>query len=254
MFRAYVFVKRGLISMLSYRMALILTLLGMFAGAVQFYFMAKFLGEGHDFPLLAPYGGNLMGYLIIGTTFMSFVGVSLNSFQGAIRGEQQMGTLEFLLMSDTPLHQILVYSALWNFVYACLSTSIIFLVVVLVLGMGISVNLGATIFILLLSVVCMSGFGLMSAGVIMVTKQGDPITWAFEIEKCRTCAWLPVCLGGCPKTWLEAGGPVCPPHLDQVDAYLIAKNAQIEYGSRLAGEREDSPEDVRSRDRMQGSS
>ncbi|MBC7083275.1 MAG: ABC transporter permease [Firmicutes bacterium] len=179
MYKAYVFVKRGLVSMLSYRMAFVLTLLGTFIGAVQFFFMAKFLGEGHEFPLLAPYGGNLMGYLIIGTTFMSFVGVSLNSFQGAIRGEQQMGTLEFLLMSDTPLHQILIYSALWNFMYACLSTSVIFLVVVFVLGMDINVNLGAALFVLLLSVVCMSGFGLMSAGIIMVTKQGDPITWAF---------------------------------------------------------------------------
>ena len=157
-----------------------LTLLGLFIGVVQFYFVAKFLGEGHEFPLLAPYGGNLMGYLIIGTTFMSFVGVSLNSFQGAIRGEQQMGTLEFLLMSDTPLHEVLIYSTLWNFVSACLSASIIFFVVVFVFGMDINVDFGASLFILLLSIVCMAGFGLMSAGIIMVTKHGDPITWAFS--------------------------------------------------------------------------
>lgn len=179
MYKAYVFIKRGFINMLSYRMAFVLMLLSIFIGAVQYYFVARFLGEGHEFPLLAPYGGNLMGYLVIGTTFMNFVGVSLNSFQGAIRGEQQMGTLEFLLMSDTPLYQILAYSALWNFVYTCLSTSVIFLIVVFVLGMDINVNLGTAIFILLLSVTCMSGFGLISAGIIMVTKQGDPITWVF---------------------------------------------------------------------------
>lgn len=180
MYEAYVFVKRGFTSMLSYKMALVLTLLGLFIGVVQFYFVAKFLGEGHEFPLLAPYGGNLMGYLIIGTTFMSFVGVSLNSFQGAIRGEQQMGTLEFLLMSDTPLHEVLIYSTLWNFVSACLSASIIFFAVVFVFGMDINVNFGASLFIWLLSIVCMAGFGLMSAGIIMVTKRGDPITWAFS--------------------------------------------------------------------------
>lgn len=178
-YKAWLFVKRGLLSMLSYRTALALGLLSSLVGILQFGFMARFLSAGNSFPLLAPYGGNLLAYLIIGSAFMGFVGVSLNSFQGAIRAEQQMGTLEYLLLSDTLLGAILLYSALWNFLYTLFNTAILFLFVITLFQVPLSINLLAAGIILLLTILALSGIGLMSAGIIMVTKQGDPINWIF---------------------------------------------------------------------------
>ncbi len=178
-YKGWLFIKRGFLSMLSYRTALLLGLLTSFVSLLQFGFMAHFLSEGNTFPLLARYGGNLLTYLIIGGAFTGFVGVSLNSFQGAIRAEQQMGTLEYLLMSDTPLGGILLYSALWNFLNTLLNTVILFLFVTLLFDVSLSINLLATGVIILLTLLSLSGIGLMSAGVIMVTKQGDPINWIF---------------------------------------------------------------------------
>jgi ABC-2 type transport system permease protein len=111
-----------------------------------------------------------MAFLIIGTLFMSFVGVSLNSFQEAIRTKQQMGTLEFLLMSDTPLSLTLLYSGLWNFIWTLFSTGIILIVVAVGFHMQLYANLWLSLFILALSIICISGIGLIAAGIIMVTK------------------------------------------------------------------------------------
>jgi ABC-2 type transport system permease protein len=178
-YKAWLFIKRGFLSMLSYRTALLIGLLSSFVSILQFGFMAKFISQGGNPPLLAQYGGNLLAYLIIGSAFTGFVGVSLNSFQSAIRGEQQMGTLEYLLMSDTPLGAILLYSALWNFLYTLVNTAILFLFVTALFDVPLSINLLAAGTILFLTVLSLSGIGLMSAGMIMVTKRGAPINWIF---------------------------------------------------------------------------
>jgi ABC-2 type transport system permease protein len=178
MYKVYLFFKRSCVMLISYKTSLALGILGGFIGLLQFTFMGKFLNDGNSFPALAQYGGNLLSYLIIGTAFTSFLGVSLGSFQSTIRSEQQMGTLEFLLLSDTPLELILIYSGLINFIQALVNVIVLLIIVVLVFGISMDVNiLGATISIIL-TITSLSGIGLMSAGIIIMTKVGDPISWA----------------------------------------------------------------------------
>jgi len=178
-YKAWLFFKRFLITMVSYKTGLTLGILGSFIGLLQFTFMGKFLSDGNSFPMLERYGGNLLAYLIIGTAFTSFVGVSLNSFQNTIRGEQQMGTLEYLLISNTRLELILIYSGLMNFIQAFVNVAILLTVVVFVFNIPLGVNLPGAILAMILTVTALSGIGLMSAGIIIITKVGDPITWAF---------------------------------------------------------------------------
>jgi ABC-2 type transport system permease protein len=46
--------------------------------------------------------------------------------------------------------------------------------------MQLHVNLWLSLFTLALSIICISGIGLIAAGIIMVTKRGEPITWTFS--------------------------------------------------------------------------
>lgn len=179
MYKAYLFLMRSVVTLFSYKTALILGILGSFLGLLQFSFMGRFLSQGNTFPALQPFGGNLLAYLIIGTAFTSFLGVSLSSFQGAIRQEQQMGTLEFLLLSNTRLEVVLLLSGLMNFLQTLLNVVLLLTVVVLVFGIPMSINLPAAVLSMVLTITSMSGIGLVSAGVIIVTKVGDPIGWAF---------------------------------------------------------------------------
>lgn len=179
MYKVYLFFKRFLVTLISYKTALALGVLGGFVGLLQFSFMGRFLTDGNSFPALEKYGGNLLAYLIIGTAFTSFVGVSLSSFQSTIRSEQQMGTLEYLLINNTRLELILVYSGLMNFLQSLINVAILLIIVVFVFNIPMGMNLPAALVVIALMITSLSGIGLMSAGVIMVTKVGDPITWAF---------------------------------------------------------------------------
>ena len=179
MYKIYLFFKRFLVTMFSYKTAFALGVLGGFIGLLQFSFMGRFLTDGNSFPALEKYGGNLLAYLIIGTAFTSFLGVSLNSFQSTIRSEQQMGTLEFLLLSNTRLEFILAYSGIMNFVQAFLNVAILLAVVIFVFNIPMAINMPAATLAMILTIMSLSGIGLMSAGIIIMTKVGDPITWAF---------------------------------------------------------------------------
>jgi ABC-2 type transport system permease protein len=179
MYKIWLFIKRGLINIFSYKTALALGILGSFVGILQFTFMARFLQQGNTFPGIQQYGGNIIAYLIIGSAFTAFLGVSLNSFQGAIRSEQQMGTLEHLLMSNTKLELLLIYSGVWNFLYTLLNVGILLGIIVFIFGVPLGINFIPAAVTLILTILGLSGIGLMSAGMIMVTKVGDPITWIF---------------------------------------------------------------------------
>ena len=179
MYKIYLFLKRFLVTMISYKTALALGVAGGFVGLLQFSFMGRFLEDGNSFPALQQYGGNLLAYLIIGSAFTGFVGVSLSSFQGTIRSEQQMGTLEYLLLSNTRLELLLIYAGVMNFIESTINVAILLTVVVFVFDVPLSVNIPAALITVVLTITSLSGIGLMSAGVIIVTKVGDPITWGF---------------------------------------------------------------------------
>jgi len=175
------FIYRGVITMFSYRTALVLQILSMFISTASFYFLAKLVGFQGNNPYLAQYGGNYMVFLIIGIIFQSFVAVSQSSFSQSIRNEQYMGTLESLLLSRTPLYQILTYSSLWTFLFTVINTAVILAIAIIVFKVDLNANYLAASVILFLSIVSLAGIGMISAGVIMVTKQGDPISWFVSI-------------------------------------------------------------------------
>ncbi len=177
--KLFIFLRRDFLITVSYKVNLIIGLFGMFIGVLKFGFMAKFLSLGNTFPLINKSGGDLISYLITGGIFMSYVSVSVNSFKSTIRSEQSMGTLEYLLISNTPLYQILLFNAISNFLWTTIDSVSIFVVVLAIFNFKTNINLWLTVFILLLSIVCISGIGLASAGIIMVTKKGDPIGWLF---------------------------------------------------------------------------
>lgn len=175
--RVIAFIYRGWITMFSYKTALVLQFLSMLVTTASFYFLAKLVGFQANNPYLAQYGGNYMSFLIIGVIFQSFVSVSQNSFSSTIRNEQLMGTLESLLMSRTPLYQILVYSTLWTFIFTLINIVVILAAAILVFKVSLNVNYLSAFIIFFLSIISLGGIGMISAGVIMVTKQGDPVSW-----------------------------------------------------------------------------
>lgn len=177
MYKAYVFLKKGFVTATSYRLSFVLGLFSLFLSVAQMGFLAAFVANGQPLPQLQGYGGSLLAYLMSGTVFMGFVSLALSSFQQTIRSEQQMGTLPYLLTSPSPMLSVLLLSSLWSLLWNLLTTAAVLGIATLVFDTTLTINVTALAATLLLTTLCLGGIGLVSAGIIVVTKQGDPISW-----------------------------------------------------------------------------
>ncbi|MCR4433173.1 MAG: ABC transporter permease [Caldiserica bacterium] len=170
------FLLREAITFTTYRTALILQLFSMVISLASYFFLAKLVGN-NLIPLLTPYGGNFLSFLLIGVIFQNFFAVSQNTFSGAVSSEQRLGTLEILLASGLKPWEFLFCSALWPYLLTLLNSSLIFGLGLLVFGMKLSPNIGLALLSFLLTIISVAGIGMISAGIILVNKQGDPISW-----------------------------------------------------------------------------
>lgn len=177
--KVYAFIKRGAVSMVSYRTGTVLNVLSTIGQVITFYLLGRMFA-GQSVEGMQPYGGDYVAFVVIGVAFNAYTTTSINSFNAEIRREQLQGTLESVLMSPTKISTVLIASSIWSFIFTSINMA-----VALLTGFALGVdyghaNLASATVVLLLMIVSMSGIGMMSAGVIMITKQGDPVTWIFN--------------------------------------------------------------------------
>jgi ABC-2 type transport system permease protein len=177
----YIFVKRGLLVFISYKLQLILSIVSVFFSLISFYFMIHFLGLNKFNPNLSNVGGNYLSFLVIGTVYVGLMSVGQSSFAETISEEQGLGTLEQLFVSKTPLWQILVFSSIWNYLITIVNIIISILIYNYFFNVKLNANIFTSLTILIVSSVAMMGIGMLSAGFIMRYKRGDPITWILSL-------------------------------------------------------------------------
>lgn len=208
MFRVAAFIKRGFLMSVSYRTSFALNLLSLFLNVAQMAFLAVFLSGGNSLPQLEQYGGNLLNYLISGTIFMNVVSWAISSYQSTIYSEQQMGTLPYLLCSPGSVVGVLFLSSLWTIIWTLFTSTFGLFVTATLFQAHLKVNLPATLLVFALTIITLGGIGLASAGIILVTKQGDPISWVFTTVASFTSGVV-FPLDVLPS-WLQAVGQVLP--------------------------------------------
>ena len=176
-FQARIFLKRGFVHNSSYRLNFTLSIVNVLVGLISYYFLSKIVGSKS----LGVYADNPAAFIIAGTTLMTFVSVSLASYAGSIRSEMFLGTIEHWLLATSSLTRLVFLSTLWEFAWPLLTTVITFTILAVAIGVHFDPNLLTTLLFFLLTVVVMSGFGLISAGIIMVSKIGDPLSSAWGV-------------------------------------------------------------------------
>ncbi|MDO7976480.1 ABC transporter permease [Oceanotoga teriensis] len=164
----------------SYKLQALLGILSGFLGLIQFGLIGKFISGGNYFPMIEKYGGDIITYFITGSVFLSFTSLALTSFKNIIRQEQLMGTIEYLLLSKTSLWEVFMTTLLSRFIFNILNTTLIFLFLIYIFQVKIFINIFLSFLILSLTMIVLSGIGIMSAGFIMIFKKGDPINWIYS--------------------------------------------------------------------------
>jgi ABC-2 type transport system permease protein len=172
--KLWAFLKRDFQSEVSYRLAFLFQVAGMFLSILAFYFMTR---------MMDPNAEGLEGippfeWLLLGLSFQYYFSTALYAFSSKIRNEQLLGTLEAMLVSPTPTGMVIFSSAAWDFTYGAIRVLLFLAFAVLVFGVQLhAAGLGALALGVVLTLLSSAGLGILSASFILYFKRGDPINF-----------------------------------------------------------------------------
>jgi ABC-2 type transport system permease protein len=172
--KIYFFMKRDILSFSTYKTNILLSVLSAFFGALSY----AFLGNSAVSQKVADiYHTSFTTYLIIGLAFNTYLSQSLTLVQRTINP----WSLEEVLVSPTGLFTFIVGSSLWGFIWSTLVIVIYLGVGILAFGVVLSVNIVGTVLVVVLGIATFTGFSMIGAGILILTKQGDPVTTVITI-------------------------------------------------------------------------
>ncbi len=172
-----VFFRRDLIIARSYRAAFVLELIEALFGVAAFFYLSRFV-QSPELTRALPQGGSYFAFALIGIAFFDYLSVAMDIFDRSLQEARQNGTLETLLVSQTPLPVILAGSAVYPFVLTAMRT-------VVYLAWGIilfdfparQANWVGALLVLGASVLAFAGLGVLSASYLLLFKRGNPAKW-----------------------------------------------------------------------------
>ena len=171
--KIYYFMKRDIISFSTYKTNILLSVISALFGALSY----AFWGANASMPSVQNLGIPVVTYLIIGLAFNTYLSQSLTLVQRTINP----WSLEEVLVSPTGLATFIVGSSLWGFIWSTLVIAIYLGIGVLAFGVVLSINLIGTAAVVALGIGTFIGFSMIGAGVLILTKQGDPVTTLITI-------------------------------------------------------------------------
>jgi ABC-type multidrug transport system permease subunit len=172
--KIYYFIKRDITSFSTYKTNMTLMILGALFGALSY----AYLGSNASMQSVLQYDHmSFKDYLIIGIAFSTYIGQALTLVQATATPWQ----LEEVLVSPTSLGTFIIGSSAWGFIWSTVVVAIYLAVGSLAFGLILSVNLVGTILVLALGISTLVGFSMIGAGILIVVKQGDPVTWLMGI-------------------------------------------------------------------------
>jgi ABC-2 type transport system permease protein len=179
--KIYALVQRGSKIFWSYKSWVVLDLISTIFAVLLYHYVSLIISPEEIEQ--AGYGISFFTFALIGVAFQQYVYSSVNTFSHNIHHEQADGTLEPVLATKTPFSVFLIGEGVFSFLYATY-----FLIASLSFGVVLFETTLTTNLWSLLSVVILTGLmilthiciGILSVGIIIKVKEGDPIIWLFS--------------------------------------------------------------------------
>ncbi len=129
----------------------------------------------------AGYGSSYLGFALIGVASTNYLWMCINRLSHSMSHEVREGTFETVISSPIRLRSYVVGIAIRGFLVSCY-----FMAGALTMGIALKAPLilnpgtiSSAILLVLLLISSHLGIGVMAAGVILVYKKGDPLTFLF---------------------------------------------------------------------------
>lgn len=169
--------RAALLTASSYRLAMVLSVAGFFASFVPTYFISGALQPMVQQSIRSE-GGQYFGFVIVGISATLLLTIAVSAIPTALAGSISSGTLEALLVTRTPLYQILIGLVGYAFAWTGLR-SILLVAGAAVLGVHVAWSAGPFVLIIMaLMVVAYSAVGLIAGALVMVFRTSGPLITA----------------------------------------------------------------------------
>jgi ABC-2 type transport system permease protein len=166
------FIRRDFLVLWSYRLSFLTSFVGLFGGALIFYFVGKMV----DPTAIPTVGGKRVSYLefaVVGMTLGGFVHLGLERVSAALRNEQLMGTLESLLTTPTSSQTIQVGSVLFDLIFIPLRMGLLLLMLALVFGLSLDIGgVPQALVLLAFFMPFVWGLGILAAAITLTFRRG----------------------------------------------------------------------------------
>lgn len=175
------FIKKEFVTSLSYRYSffsgIIFSLI-----AFLFYFAMADVFKIAVITELIPYGGNYVAFIITGAMLWQIVTLGLYSISSKFTLEMFTGTLETIYLSRTNILLVLIGVSLFSLLTNLALVIVSLLIAVLIFNITIYFNnIVLAFLILVLTYLSMLGFGMIFAGITIVTKSIGQLVSVFTL-------------------------------------------------------------------------
>ena len=161
--------KRDMISFSTYKTNIIILVGTAVFGVLSFAYLGQ---SSVNQAVTNLFHTNYTTYLLIGLAFNTYLGQALTLVQKTINP----WALEEVLVSPTRLSTFIIGSSIWGFVWSTVVVAIYLLVGVYFFGVILSINIVGTLIVLALGIGTFVGISMIGSGILILTKQGDPVT------------------------------------------------------------------------------
>lgn len=206
--QSWAFFYRDFLESISYPVQLLIDLSVLLANGLAFFFIAKLI-DPQKLTYFQSYSGGYFPYVFLGIAVSGFQSTALQSFSKAVQKEQGAGTLEAILISGTSLSIVVFSNFLWTSLATLLRLCLYLLAGALLFEVDLSqINLLSFTLSSLLLLFSLAGFGLISAGIVLVFKRGDPLSFILQgTSRILSGVYFPASL---LPSWLSFLGRLLP--------------------------------------------
>ena len=167
--KIWYFMKRDMVSFSTYKTNILILVFTALFGALSFAYLGQ---SSINQTVTQLYHTNYTTYLLIGLAFNTYLGQALTLVQKTINP----WALEEVLVSPTRLTRFIIGSSIWGFVWSTGVVAIYLLIGVYFFGVYLSVNIIGALIVLALGIGTFIGISMIGSGILILTKQGDPVT------------------------------------------------------------------------------
>ncbi len=194
--------RRDLRREVSYHFQLTLQAVGIVFAVLSYFFLGKLVGAASE---ISQFEGGYFAFALLGIVVMLYADAAARSIAAGISQAQGDDTLEVLLATPTPLSTLLTGMFVVPLLFVTVQAALYLTIGALIGGFSLAPSefaLALPILVLLIGSFC--AVGVFGAGVIVLTKRGDPFSaFALHVTQLLAGVLFPVALLPEPLQWVS---------------------------------------------------